>query len=320
MPSSLVSAPTECDTHRFREFDIHDVVYKTVNGCNIPASVLVRKSCRDGRHPVIVRWHGGGLVNGHRLYGQWAAPYILEFARRTDAIMVFPDYRLLPGIESSLDVLDDVTDFFAWLFAGGISGVLDPRISADLDSVLVCGESAGGWLALQSGFLQKDGRIRAIIAQYPMIDMRDEHWSASGTHKYLQGAAFVNPEDLEKYYSEEEKTVSSRVPPGGGEIYLSLVQRGLYSKAFGEDSSLFPLELLDRVSTCSRTMLCTRLTVNYSKAIPCHRCGCCMGPATPSCQRPGASNSQINCSGRRRLPATSPFGTGRITCSTSTQV
>lgn len=295
-------------------------MYKTVNGCDIPASVLVRRSCRNGRHPVIVRWHGGGLVHGHRLYGQWAAPYVLEFAHRTDAIMVFPDYRLLPSIESTLDVLDDVTEFFAWLFAGGISGVLDSHISADLDSVLVCGESAGGWLALRSGFLQKDGRIRAIIAQYPMIDIRDEHWSASGTRKYFQGAAFVNTEDLEKYYGAEEKTVSSRVPLDGGEIYLSLVQRGLYSKAFGEDSSLYPLELLDRVSTCSRMMLCTWLTFNDSRTILYHRFGWGMGPPTPSCRRPGASNSQINCSGRRRLPATSPSATGRSTCSTSTQV
>ncbi|KAM0713401.1 hypothetical protein Q7P37_010363 [Cladosporium fusiforme] len=227
-------------------FSVQDAVYKTVNGHEISASVLLQEPIQSGKHPVIVRWHGGGLVNGHRLFAQWIAPYILDHARQTDAIMIFPDYRLLPGVESALDILDDVRDFFAWLFAGGLSEMLDRSISADLENVLVCGESAGGWLALQSGFIQGPAKIRAIISQYPMIDMRSDHWTVPGPDKYLQGAAFVDPERLKVYYEPGEQIVTSRIPPIGGEIYHSLVQRGLYGKAFGDDALLYPMESLEQ--------------------------------------------------------------------------
>lgn len=248
MPHSYAQAPGGCNLDRLADFDLKDMVYKRIDGHKIQASVLVQKHSHPGKRPVIVRWHGGGLVNGHRLFAQWVAPYILDLARRTGAIMIFPDYRLLPGVDSALEILEDVKDFFAWLSTDGLSGSFGSDISADLDNVLVCGESAGGWLALQSGFLQVPARIRAIIAQYPMIDMRDDHWSAPGPEKYLQGAAFVDPAVLEVYYKPEARTVTSRVPPIGGEIYHSLVRRGLYTKAFGSDASLYPLEMIE-VST-----------------------------------------------------------------------
>lgn len=128
-----------------------EVSYKQLAGHE--ASILLPKDVHQGICPLIVRWHGGGLVNGHRLYTEWLPPYIITHAQRSQAIVVLPDYRLLPGISSSLDILQDVQDFFVWLFEGDFKTHLPTGLCADLDSVLVSGESAGGWLAIQSGFI-----------------------------------------------------------------------------------------------------------------------------------------------------------------------
>lgn len=226
-----------------------DVSYKQLAGHNFQASILVPKYVRQGTCPLIVRWHGGGLVNGHRLYTEWLPPYIITPAQRSRAIVVLPDYRLLPGVSSALDILQDVQDFFVWLFEGDFQTHLPTGLCANLDNVLVSGESAGGWLAIQSGFIVGPSKIKAVIAQYPMIDMRDDHWSANVKGKYLQGSPTVEQQVLEKILSAGSgRIVTNRIPPEGGELYIGLVQQGRYGELFGQDKSLYPLELLEEAS------------------------------------------------------------------------
>lgn len=61
----------------FKQFEIHDVVYKTVNDQDISLSILVPKTLLSevngshGKRPVIVRFHGGFLVGGSRTYTDW---------------------------------------------------------------------------------------------------------------------------------------------------------------------------------------------------------------------------------------------------------
>lgn len=226
-----------------------DVTSKQLAGHNFQTSILVPKNVRQGTCPLIVRWHGGGLVNGHRLYTEWLPPYIITHARRSQVIVILPDYRLLPGVSSALDILQDVQDFFVWLFEGDFDTHLPAGLCANLDSMLVSGDSAGGWLAIQSGFILGPSKIKVVIAQYPMIDMRDDHWSAKVKGKYLQGSPTVEQKVLEKILSAgNERIVTNRIPPEGGELYIDLVQQGRYDELFGQDKSIYPLELLEEVS------------------------------------------------------------------------
>ncbi|KAK8133289.1 hypothetical protein PG999_001462 [Apiospora kogelbergensis] len=144
---------------KLSSFDKLDVTYATVNSQPLQATVLTPKGLRDkspGKYPVLVHWHGGGFVVGHRL--------TIELALSRDAIIISPDYRLLPEAIGS-DILEDVRDFWLW-----VSHEL-PALSAswharpDLDSLACCGESAGGWLSVQSALLFPGAsRIRAIIS------------------------------------------------------------------------------------------------------------------------------------------------------------
>lgn len=230
-----------------------DVTYKQLAGHSFQASILVPKDVCQGTCPLIVRWHGGGLVNGYRLYTEWLPPYIITHAQRSQAIVVLPDYRLLPGVASALGILQDVQDFFAWLFEGDFKTHLPIGLCANLDDVLVSGESAGGWLAIQSGFILGPSKIKAVIAQYPMIDMRDDHWSAKVEGKYLQGSPTVDQKILDEILSAgTENIVTNRLPPEDGELYIGLVQQGRYGDLFGQDKALYPLELLEEVSEQAR--------------------------------------------------------------------
>lgn len=58
---------------KFNAFNVIDVNYKEVNGVKIPASILVPKDIKSGAHPLLVRWHGGCLITGHRMFPDWVS-------------------------------------------------------------------------------------------------------------------------------------------------------------------------------------------------------------------------------------------------------
>jgi acetyl esterase/lipase len=70
----------------------------------------------------------------------------LDYALSTGAIIVAPDYSLLPEV-SGKEILEDVDNFWHWLHSPQIFEMIksasDSRITPDLDRVLVVGESAG---------------------------------------------------------------------------------------------------------------------------------------------------------------------------------
>lgn len=274
------AASGQLSLERLGPCSIKNVTYKTLNGKALEASIVTPRNLGPGSHPVMVRWHGGGLVNGHRLYVPWFARYLIQYIQRANAIMVLPDYRLLPGA-SGLDILEDMRDFFMWMFAGGLAAHLDDKVGADLHDILISGESAGGWLALQSAFTQGPRRIRAVVAHSPMIDMRDSHWTVPDRSKYLGGSSPTDIKDLAKFFGSEEKVTTFRMPPDGGEIYHCLVREGLYGKVFGDDRSLYPLELLEEVSLMSSSSFGSQAIDHCRRISPSHRSGWCTAPLTP---------------------------------------
>lgn len=59
---------------KFSAFLSQDYVYSQVNGHNILATILTPKKLLDeppSSCPVLVYWHGGGFITGHRLYAPW---------------------------------------------------------------------------------------------------------------------------------------------------------------------------------------------------------------------------------------------------------
>jgi cephalosporin-C deacetylase-like acetyl esterase len=50
---------------RFDSFHVHRTSYKQIADHAIEVGILVPKDIKPGKHPVIVKFHGGGLVRPH---------------------------------------------------------------------------------------------------------------------------------------------------------------------------------------------------------------------------------------------------------------
>jgi acetyl esterase/lipase len=70
----------------------------------------------------------------------------LDFALENQAIIVSPNYRLLPEATGE-EILEDLGDFWKWLHEGGLTQFISSAghafINPDLDRILMLGESAG---------------------------------------------------------------------------------------------------------------------------------------------------------------------------------
>lgn len=185
--------------------------------------------------------------------GDW----ILHLALRENAILVMPDHRLMPEAKG-LDILADVHDFVAWLLdPSNLQPHLPDGVTPDPDNILVTGESAGGWLALQTA-LHVPTRVKAVIAHYPMIDLRDKHYTAD-----YEKQIFVPPiPQLDRSILRDflanlkgDEVVTSAIPPARSEIFASMLQQGSLGKFFGDDTSLYPIEVLDKVDQVPPTWI-----------------------------------------------------------------
>ncbi|KAK4507500.1 hypothetical protein PRZ48_001235 [Zasmidium cellare] len=242
---------------RFSPFNIINVNYKHVKSVGIPLSILLPKTLKPGKHPITVRWHGGGFGTGHRLFPEWYAEWTLQLSLDHEAIAISPDYRLLPEA-SGLDILSDAEDFYTWLFdPQGLASLLPEDIVLDLENVLVTGESAGGWHALQAALLHPS-KIRAIIAHYPMIDLAAPHFSSQHEKDIFSPPRPQADSSILTSYVENltgEEVVPNRTPPEGEMNVLIILQQGLYPKYFGPDPRLYPLEQLEKAETFPPTWI-----------------------------------------------------------------
>jgi acetyl esterase/lipase len=168
------------DLSRFDEFIILTTTYKTVHDHELTVDVLYPKSLDEQSHqqprskprPTILRYHGGGLVGGSSLYAPFFNPWYLELAKENLAIIVSPNYRLLP--ESSVtDILEDVEDHWQWTHRAMPQSLEETAgtLQADLSRIMTVGDSAGGYLSLQMG-LDHASEIRAVNAVYPVVDFK----------------------------------------------------------------------------------------------------------------------------------------------------
>ncbi|KAH6856279.1 Alpha/Beta hydrolase protein [Chaetomium sp. MPI-CAGE-AT-0009] len=219
-------------------FDRVDVAYKTVNNTPIETAIFIPKTVTSSSEattaPILVHFHGGGLVTGAAPDLLFLANWVRDFAYSTGAIFISPSYRLAPETPA-VEILDDIADFWAWVHAQLPATVHAhfPHVSADLGRVAAVGESAGGYLALQSA-LQLNGaaRLRAAIAQYPGIfpDLPPFNPRPERPDPALDAVV----DDYVKGLKPGVLRVSTPWP-GFADVTLAAMQNGLMRGLFGED-------------------------------------------------------------------------------------
>ncbi|KAJ5306101.1 hypothetical protein N7508_005116 [Penicillium antarcticum] len=151
--------------------DLIQTTFKKVGDHEIRTDILIPKKPLDGKRPVILRFHGGGLVMGDSLYMDFWPWWLSDLALQENAIIISPNYRLLPGSTSS-EICSDIEDFWTWVQSPSLTNILAAHstpTSADLSRVLSFGESAGGLISLNLALAHPAG-IRSCTAAYPLVD------------------------------------------------------------------------------------------------------------------------------------------------------
>ncbi|KAF5968261.1 beta-lactamase [Fusarium coicis] len=234
----------------FDPFTITRTYYESA-GIQIGVDVLIPRRLKSQNPPVIVRIHGGFLITGSSLFPAWFSKWVLDFAEEQDAVIISPNYRLLPEVKGR-DIIHDMDNFWNWVHCEGPSRHLaeigQHQLQLNLDKTLAVGESAGGYLALQSvlsGFV----RPKAIIALYPMVDMKAAHFTESYA-KSIVGVPNYPNEDVNRFLSATvvKSAITEADPPVRLDSAMAVVHNGRYLELLGEDPDLFILERIKRMA------------------------------------------------------------------------
>jgi acetyl esterase/lipase len=133
-------------------------IYKIVDDLEIKADVYRANDSptrRGTKRPAVIWFHGGALISGFRT--GFSAGF-LDRLLEQDYVVVSVDYRLAP--ETKLPaIIDDVRDAYTWVRSEG------PELfGVDPDRIAAAGASAGGYLALMTGFCLSPGLNRGPCA------------------------------------------------------------------------------------------------------------------------------------------------------------
>ncbi|KAH7064361.1 Alpha/Beta hydrolase protein [Paraphoma chrysanthemicola] len=256
---------------RFDTFDVYRTSYKTIGTHKIEVGILVPKDLKPGKHPLIVKFHGGGLVTGDCLHPDWIAAFWIPYIHRTSAITILPNYRLVPEHTGS-DIVTDLADFWTWFHDGNVSKYLASQsrdVELDYDKVLVSGDSAGGYMALMSALTQPEGKIKAVLAQYPMT----WYLRRGKVDEYLNQPA-PGPDIIDHHIRSiaADTVISSAKPPDRMMLSYALSAFGRYTEFFGDDDKLWPLHLIDDKTWAPPTWIIhgdadTAVSIEDSKAL-----------------------------------------------------
>ena len=247
------------DKSRFNDFNVFTTSYKRISNHDISVDVIYDKdltSPNSSTQPIIIRFHGGGLIAADSMFPDFFGCWLLELAKKNGAVIVSANYRLLPESNVS-DILEDLNDLWSWVhsslptFLKTSSG---GAVACDPTRILTTGESAGGYLAVQLA-LDHPKEIRTFLGQYPMLDMKSR-WFTQSFEKSIFGLPqlpkTVVSDHLTKVRAQEvadgdHKIVASADPQfDRGPLMFCMIQHGLFGEYFDmNERRQFPVDRIE---------------------------------------------------------------------------
>jgi len=143
----------------------------------IPARLFDAKASREPG-PVMLFYHGGGFVIGNI---ETHASFCAEIARVLDMPVISVDYRLAP--EDPWPAAPDDCEAAARWVAGNPAD-----LGCKVTSLVVCGDSAGGNLAIVTAMALRDAPAAVpVIAQFPIYPATDSSKAYPSYTEFAEG-------------------------------------------------------------------------------------------------------------------------------------
>jgi acetyl esterase/lipase len=188
--------------------------YKTVGDLQIKADIH-RPNDKTMRL-VVVRIHGGALINGRRKGINRAMRMMLDAGYAVVSI----DYRLAP--ETKLPaIIEDVEDAFHWIRREGLK-----LANLDTSKIAVIGGSAGGYLTLVTGY-RVQPRPTVLVSFYGYGDIIGDWYSKPSPH--YQGKA-ITDQEAQALATGPPVADDRRRKGDGGTFYRYCRKHGLWPK------------------------------------------------------------------------------------------
>ena len=192
-------------------------IYKTINGCNIKADVHWAKGGVAGR-PAVMWLHGGAIFGSRWNIGGIDKRFITRLLD-SGFVVVSIDYRLAP--ETKLPgIIDDVRDAWRWLHKWSKDLGIDPS------RICTAGGSAGGYLALMTGFCVEP-RPCAVVAFYGYGDITTPWYSEP--YEFYRRGGLISREDAVKSVTKVPLS-EEPCPNNRGRFYMYCRQQGIWPK------------------------------------------------------------------------------------------
>jgi acetyl esterase/lipase len=106
-------------------------------------------------------------------------------------------------------------------------------------------------MAVQCVLLGEDKGVKAVIAHYPMIDLKDAWYSEPGRKNIFGQSPPSYPDgwlDQQFEAAKSARPITERIPKEGElDLFVATLLEGRYTEILGTDSRLYPLENLKRM-------------------------------------------------------------------------
>ena len=198
----------------------------------VEADILVPENPKSFPVPVLIWYHGGGLVQGNR---KAVAAHHKRAVDELGVAIVSPDYRLTPQIRVP-ELQEDLVALMNYV-SNGLQADLErtgETTKLDLNRLALTGSSAGGWIAFWIGLGMLPGlepailsNIRAIAPIYPITTM-DHPFFLEKQTPFL--GRLSNPEsDFTPFKSTTAPVISNTAEiPMRNKMYMHAQQEALF--------------------------------------------------------------------------------------------
>ncbi|PRP84897.1 hypothetical protein PROFUN_07551 [Planoprotostelium fungivorum] len=180
------------------------LIYSTVGDVEIGLDLFIPTDVK-GNRPLVVFYHGGGLVCGSKkdfIFPQW----LLDRSLSRGYFFVTADHRLLAPATAH-DIVEDVKSLSHFLHSEAFSAALPAGSSVDFNRVAVFGVSAGAYCARLAA-IHFEPKPVALVSLYGMGgDQLHDHWLTPNPEFEFLGEKNVGHEELIRFF--EGPTVTS---------------------------------------------------------------------------------------------------------------